>query len=215
MKFKSIHIISMALFLSIGFSQRIMLFTKTNDIFSSSNKFTIKKKKLIFWQDKVVLTTVPIKSLVEVRYAEKSYYSLGQPCIIVGGLAMASAAGASAAGQMTDEYMAIGIGGGLGVYILGKTLNLIGARFGRDIVYQDFDRIDYSTQKLVLESINSTQKLVLKSINLDMEKRSKESQFMYGPEGRKTRFLFFTWKGKKPWKKKYKPKKKIIRFSFF
>lgn len=194
----------MALFLSIGFSQRIMLFTKTNDIFSSSNKFTIKKKKLIFWQDKVVLMTVPIKSLVEVRYAEKSYYSLGKPCTIVGGLAMASAAGASAAGQMTDEYMAIGIGGGLGVYILGKTLNLIGARFGRDIVYQDFDRIDYSIQKLVLESIN-----------LDMEKRSKESQFMYGPEGRKTRFLFFTWKGKKPWKKKYKPKKKIIRFSFF
>ena len=204
MNFKSIHIISMALFLSIGFSQRIMLFTNTNDIFSSSNNFTIKKKKLIFWQDKVVLTTVPIKSLVEVRYAEKSYYSLGQPCTIVGGLAMASAAGASAAGQMTDEYMAIGIGGGLGVYILGKTLNLIGARFGRDIVYQDFDRIDYSTQKLVLESIN-----------LDMEKRSKDSQFMYGPEGRKTRFLFFTWKGKKPWKKKYKPKKKIIRFSFF
>jgi hypothetical protein len=78
------------------------------------------------------------------------------------------------------------------------------ARFGRDIVYQNFDRIDYSTQKLVL-----------KSINLDMEKRSKESQFMYGSEGRKTRFLFFTWKGKKPWKKKYKPKKKIIRFSFF
>ena len=140
--------ISMALFLSIGFSQRIMLFTKTNDIFSSSNKFTIKKKKLIFWQDKVVLTTVPIKSLVEVRYAEKSYYSLGKPCTIVGGLAMASAAGASAAGQMTDEYM-IGIGGGLGVYILGKTLNLIGARFGRDIVYQNFDRIDYSTQKLI------------------------------------------------------------------
>ena len=204
MKFKSIHIISMALFLSIGFSQRIMLFTKTNDIFSSSNKFAIKKKKFIFWQDKVVLMTVPIKSLVEVRYAEKSYYSLGKPCTIVGGLAMASAAGASAAGQMTDEYMAIGIGGGLGVYILGKTLNLIGARFGRDIVYQNFDRIDYSTQKLVLESIN-----------LDMEKRSKESQFMYGPEGRKTRFLFFTWKGKKPWKKKYKPKKKIIRFSFF
>ena len=96
MKFKSIHMISMALFLSIGFSQRIMLFTKTNDIFSSSNKFTIKKKKLIFWQDKVVLTTVPIKSLVEVRYAEKSYYSLGKPCTIVGGLAMASAAGASA-----------------------------------------------------------------------------------------------------------------------
>ena len=204
MKFKSIHIISMALSLSIGFSQRIMLFTKTNDIFSSSNKFTIKKKKLIFWQDKVVLMTVPIKSLVEVRYAEKSYYSLGKPCTIVGGLAMASAAGASAAGQMTDEYMAIGIGGGLGVYILGKTLNLIGARFGRDIVYQDFDRIDYSIQKLVLESIN-----------LDMEKRSKESQFMFGPEGRKTRFLFFTWKGKKPWKKKYKPKRKIIRFSFF
>ena len=148
--------------------------------------------------------TVPIKSLVEVRYAEKSYYFLGKPCTFVGALVMASAAGASAAGQMTDEYMAIGVGGGFAIYLLGKTLNLIGARFGRDIVYQDFDRIDYSIQKLVLESIN-----------LDMEKRGKESQFMYGPEGQRTRFLFFTWKGKKPWKKKYKPKKKIVRFSFF
>ena len=204
MNFKSIHIIALVLILSVGFPQRIMLFTKTNDIFTSSNNFTIKKKKLIFWQDKVVLMTVPIKSLVEVRYAEKSYYSLGKPCTFVGSLIMASAAGASAAGQMTDEYMVIGVGGGFTIYLLGKTLNLIGARFGRDIVYQDFDRINYSIQKLVLESIN-----------LDMEKRGRESQFMYGPEGRRTRFLFFTWEGKKPWKKKYKPKKKIVRFSFF
>ena len=197
MNFKSIHIISMALFLSIGFSQRIMLFTKTNDIFSSSNNFTIKKKKLIFWQDKVVLTTVPIKSLVEVRYAEKSYYSLGQPCTIVGGLAMASAAGASAAGQMTDEYMAIGIGGGLGIYILGKTLNLIGARFGRDIVYQDFDRIDYSTQKLVLESIN-----------LDMEKRSKEANLCMVRRGGKRGFCFSHGKGKNHGRKNINRKRK-------
>ncbi|MBT3998955.1 MAG: hypothetical protein HOF03_03395 [Candidatus Marinimicrobia bacterium] len=193
-----------SLFLSVGFSQRVMLFTKTNDIFTSSNKFTIKNKRIVFWQDKVVLMTVPIKSLVEVRYAEKSYFSMGNPCIVLGTLGIASTMGASAAGQLTSEYMAIGAGGGLLIYLMGKTLNLIGARFGRDIVYEDFDRMVYNTQKLILESIN-----------LDMEKRSKESQFMYGPEGRKTRFLFFTWEGKKPWKKKYKPKRKIIRFSFF
>jgi len=204
MNFRVIHTIALALFLSFGFSQRIMLFTKTNDIFTSSNNFTIKKKKVIFWQDKVVLMTVPIRNLVEVRYAEKSYYSLGKPCTVLGTLAMASTAGASIAGQMTNEMMLYGVGGGLAIYLMGKTLNLIGARFGRDVVYKDFDRLDYGTQKLVLESIN-----------LDLEKRGKESEFMYGPEGRKTRFLFFTWEGKKPWKKRYKPKRKIIRFSFF
>ena len=189
MRFKLIQILIISLFLSVGFSQRVMLFTKTNDIFTSSNKFTIKNKRIVFWQDKVVLMTVPIKSLVEVRYAEKSYFSMGNPCIVLGTLGIASTMGASAAGQLTSEYMAIGAGGGLLIYLMGKTLNLIGARFGRDIVYEDFDRMVYNTQKLILESIN-----------LDMEKRSKESQFMYGPEGRKTRFLFFTWEGKKPWR---------------
>ena len=204
MKFRMIHISALALLLSLGFSQRIMLFTKTNDIFTSSNNFTIKKKKVIFWQDKVVLMTVPIRNLVEVRYAEESYYTLGTPCTFIGALSMAASLGASISGQMTNELMYYGVGGGLTIYLLGKTLNLIGARFGRDIVYQDFDRIDFDTQKLVLESIG-----------LDMRKRDKQSEFMYHPEGRKTRFLFFTWDGRNPFKKKYKPKRKIVRFSFF
>lgn len=152
----------------------------------------------------VVLMTVPIKSLVEVRYAEKSYFSLGRPCTFIGTLAMASAAGASTTGQMTNEVLAIGIGGGLAIYLLGKTLNLIGARFGRDIIYHDFNLMGYSTQKLVLESIS-----------LDMGNRGTESKFIYGTEGRKSRFLFFTWEGKSLFKKKHKPKKKIARFSFF
>ena len=55
------------------FSQRIQLFTKADDIFTSSNRFTVKNTKVIFWEDKVVLMTVPIRNLVEVRYAETSY----------------------------------------------------------------------------------------------------------------------------------------------
>ncbi len=204
MKFRMIHIIAFALFLSSGFSQRIMLFTKTNDIFTSSNNFTIKKKKVIFWQEKVVLMAVPIRSLVEVRYAEKSYHSLGTPFTFIGALSMAASLGASVSGQMTNELMLYGVGGGITIYLLGKTLNLIGARFGRDIVYQDFDRLDFNTQKLVLESIG-----------LDMRKRDKQSEFMYGSEGRRTRLLFFTWEGRNILKKRYKPKRKIVRFSFF
>ena len=46
------------------------------------------------------------------------------------------------------------------------------------------------------------------------QKKEKQSEFMYGPEGRK-KGLKFSWEGKKPWKSKYKPKRKIIRFSFF
>ena len=196
------------LLFSFGISQRVQLFTKTDDIFTSANHFTIKNKRVIFWEDKVVLMTVPVKNLVEVRYAEKSYAYVGTPCVFIGSLAMASIAGLAVAGQINTAYasneeLMIGLGGGLAFYLLGKVLKLIGARFGSDIVYEHFDHLDGSTKQLILESIT-----------LDMQKKGKQSEFMYGPEGRKTG-LKLSWEGKKPWKKKYKPKRKIIRFSFF
>ena len=45
----------------------------------------------------------------------------------------------------------------------------------RDIVYKDFDHLDVTTKKLILESIS-----------LDMQKKEKESRFVYGPEGKRT-----------------------------
>ena len=189
-------------------AQRIQLFTKTEDIFTSSNNFTIKNRKVIFWENKIVLMTVPIKNLVEVRYAEKSYSYVGTPCVFIGTLMLAATAGLGVAGHLEEAYVSekellAGVGGGISLYLIGKLLRLIGARFGSDIVYEDFDRLDRSTKKLILESIS-----------LDMQKKEKQSEFMYGPEGKK-KGLKLSWEGKKPWKKKYKPKRKIIRFSFF
>ena len=189
-------------------AQRIQLFTKTEDIFTSSNNFTIKNRKVIFWENKIVLMTVPIKNLVEVRYAEKSYSYVGTPCVFIGTLILAATAGLGVAGHLEEAYVSekellAGVGGGISLYLVGKLLRLIGARFGSDIVYEDFDRLDRSTKKLILESIS-----------LDMQKKEKQSEFMYGPEGKK-KGLKLSWEGKKPWKKKYKPKRKIIRFSFF
>ncbi len=202
------YLLLLQLLFSIVHAQRIQLFTRTDDIFSSSNHFTLKNRKVIFWEDEVVLMTVPIKNLVEVRYAEKSYSYIGTPCIFLGSLMLAATAGLGASGHLekayvSDEELLIGVGGGLSIYLLGKLLKLIGARFGSDIIYEDFDRLDRSTKNLILESIS-----------LDMQKQEKQSQFMHGPEGRK-RGLRLSWEGKKPWKKKYKPKRKIIRFSFF
>ncbi len=202
------YLLLLQLLLSIVHAQRIQLFTRTDDIFTSSNHFTLKNRKVIFWEDEVVLMTVPIKNLVEVRYAEKSYSYVGTPCIFLGSLMLAATAGLGASGHLekayvSDEELLIGVGGGLSIYLLGKLLKLIGARFGSDIIYEDFDRLDRSTKNLILESIS-----------LDMQKQEKQSQFMHGPEGRK-RGLRLSWEGKKPWKKKYKPKRKIIRFSFF
>ena len=202
------YLLLLQLLLSIVHAQRIQLFTRTDDIFTSSNHFTLKNRKVIFWEDEVVLMTVPIKNLVEVRYAEKSYSYIGTPCIFLGSLMLAATAGLGASGHLekayvSDEELLIGVGGGLSIYLLGKLLKLIGARFGSDIIYEDFDRLDRSTKNLILESIS-----------LDMQKQEKQSQFMHGPEGRK-RGLRLSWEGKKPWKKKYKPKRKIIRFSFF
>jgi hypothetical protein len=202
------YLLLLQLLFSIVHAQRIQLFTRTDDIFSSSNHFTLKNRKVIFWEDDIVLMTVPIKNLVEVRYAEKSYSYIGTPCIFLGSLMLAATAGLGASGHLeksyvSDEELLIGVGGGLSIYFLGKLLKLIGARFGSDIIYEDFDRLDRSTKNLILESIS-----------LDMQKQEKQSQFMHGPEGRK-RGLRLSWEGKKPWKKKYKPKRKIIRFSFF
>jgi len=202
-----IYSILFTILISVGHAQRVMLITKTNDMYSSSNDYTVNKKNITFWDGELVLMTVPINSLVEVRYAEKSYFHVGTPCVWMGLLGMASGVSVSAAGQFSDDILLYAGGGGLLVYLFGKTLNFIGAKFGRDIVYQDFDRLDLTTKKLIL-----------KTVNLDMKRRKNEmdhEEFMYGPEGKRDRLLFFTWEGKKPWKKKYKPKKKIVRFSWF
>ena len=202
------HLLIIQILFSFIFAQRVQLFTKTDDIFSSSNHFTLKNRKVVFWEDKVVLMTVPIKNLVEVRYAEKSYSYIGTPCVFIGSLMLAITAGISVAGQLEEAYVTeqellYGVGGGISIYLLGKLLKLIGARFGSDIIYEDFDRLDRSTKNLILESIS-----------LDIQRKEKQSEFMYGPEGRKEG-LKFSWEGKKPWKTKYKPKRKIIRFSLF
>ncbi len=186
----------------------MQLFTNSNDIFTSSNFFSIVDREVIFMDDEVVLMTVPVKNLVEVRYAEKSYKYCGSPFILFGTLILASTAGLGAAGQLGTAYLniedlGIGIGSGISIYYFGKLLKTIGMRFGRDIIYEDFDRLSISTKKLILESIS-----------LDMQKKEKESRFMPGPEGR-LEGLKLSWEGKKPWKSKYKPKKKIVRFSFF
>jgi len=207
------YLIVLTLLCTFLYSQRIQLFTKADDIFTSSNQFTVKNRKVIFWEDKVVLMTVPIQNLVEVRYAETSYSYLGKPFVFFGSVILATTAGLGVAGNLQsldfnnddaydDELLAI-LGVGFVSYFSGKFLNIIGARFGRDIVYKDFDHLDDTTKKLVLESIG-----------LDMQKKEKESRFVYGPEGKRTD-LRLSWEGKRPWKKKYKPKKKIIRFSFF
>ena len=80
------YLIILQLFLSIGQAQRIQLFTRTDDIFTSSNHFTLKNRKVVFWEDEIVLMTVPIKNLVEVRYSEKSYSYVGTPCVFLGSL---------------------------------------------------------------------------------------------------------------------------------
>ena len=202
------YLLILQVLLSISQAQRIQLFTRTDDIFTSANRFTLKNKKVVFWEDDLVLMTVPIKNLVEVRYSEKSYSYIGTPCIFLGTLSLAVTAGLGAAGHLdksyvSDQELLMGIGGGVSLYLIGRLLKMLGGRFGSDIVYEDFDRLDKSTKKLILESIS-----------LDMQEKEKQSEFMYGPEGRK-RGLKFSWDGKKPFKSKYRPKRKIIRFSFF
>ncbi len=202
------YLLIIQLLFSILQAQRIQLFTNTNDIFTSANRFTLKNKKVVFWEDNLVLMTVPLKSLVEVRYAEKSYSYVGTPCVFLGASMLAAVVGLGIAGHLEKDVLTpqernLVLGGGISLYFLGKLLKLIGARFGSDIIYRDFDRLDKSTKKLILESIS-----------LDMQKKEKESEFMYGPEGKK-QGLKFTWDGKKFSRSKYKPKRKIIRFSFF
>ncbi len=194
---------------SAGYSQRVQLFTKANDVFTSSNQFKVKSKEVIFVEDDgVVLMTVPIKNLVEVRYSEKSYRYCGTPFVFLGSITLAATAGLGAAGRLNTAFgnsqgILIGVGAGASLFYFGKLLRLIGFRFGRDIIYEDFDRLSSSTKRLILESIS-----------LDVQKKNKESKFMPGPEGR-LEGIKLSWEGKKPWKTKYKPKKKIVRFSFF
>ena len=73
------YLIILQILLPVVQAQRIQLFTRTDDIFTSANHFTLKNRKVVFWEDDLVLMTVPIKNLVEVRYSEKSYSYVGTP----------------------------------------------------------------------------------------------------------------------------------------
>ena len=97
--------------------------------------------------------TVPIKNLVEVRYVEKSYSYIGAPCVYIGSISLAAAAAAAVAGHLEaldlkQEQLIGVVGGGIVIYYFGKLLKLLGGRFGNDIVYEDFDRLDRSTKKI-------------------------------------------------------------------
>ena len=187
------------------FGQKILLYTENNDVFASGNPFTIEEDNVVFWQGDLILMTIPIKSLEEIRYAEKSYKPAGIPCVLFGKFLMATVFGASVVGQ--PDYTVAGLSMGLAFYLTGKGLNYFGAKFGRDIIYYDINQLDLSARKMILSSIS-----------MDLEKRKKHnyrSEFHYGPEGRKKTFLGLSWDGKKPWKNRKKVKKKILRFSFF
>ena len=97
---KTKYLIILYLFNAIIFSQRIQLFTMAEDIFTSSNRFTVKNTKVIFWEDKVVLMTVPIKNLVEVRYAETSYSYIGKPFVFSGSVVLGILAGLGITGNL-------------------------------------------------------------------------------------------------------------------
>ena len=79
--------------------------------------------------------TIPIISLKEIRYAEKSYKPAGVPCVMFGKFLMATVLGASVAGQ--PDYTFSGLSAGLAFYLTGKGLNFFGAKFGRDVIYYD------------------------------------------------------------------------------
>jgi len=190
---------------SNSFGQKILLYTENDDIFASANPFTIEDDNVVFWQRDLVLMTIPISSLDEIRYAEKSYKPAGIPCVLFGKFLMAAVLGASVAGQ--PDYTVTGISLGLTFYVIGRGMNYLGAKFGRDVIYYDIQKLDLSSRKMILSTIS-----------LDLEKRKTQnyrSEFHYGPEGKKKNLLGLSWDGKKPWKKRKKPKKKILRFSFF
>ena len=195
------------LFISIGLGQKVILFTNAGDVIASSKEFTVEDEDVIFWDKDVILLTQPIHSITEIRYAQKTYKLAGMPCVIMGKLAMVSSMGAATIGQ--SDYLFVGVGGGLVIYLLGKTMNLFGAKFGRDIIYYELDDTGSNTQKLILESIS-----------LDMKKRKNQkykSEFQYSPDGKKKHLFGLSWEGRNPWKSdnKNKRKNKILRFSFW
>tara|TARA_Y100001970_G_scaffold97303_1_gene122516 strand:- start:2848 stop:3465 length:618 start_codon:yes stop_codon:yes gene_type:complete len=186
-------------------AQKVILYTENDDVFSSANPFTIEDNNIVFWKEDLVLMTIPIGSINEIRYAEKSYRPAGSPIVFIGKFLITVFLGSAVAGQ--PDYVVPGISLGLGFYLIGKSLNILGAKFGRDVIYYDIVELDEPTRIMIL-----------KSISMDLEKRKKSndrSEFHYGPEGKKKNLFGFAWDGKKPWgKSKKKPKKKILRFSF-
>ena len=80
-------------------------------MFASGNPFTIEDESVVFWQEELIIMTIPIASLNEIRYAEKSYKPAGVPFVMLGKFIAATVIGASVAGQ--PDYAVPGITVGL------------------------------------------------------------------------------------------------------
>ncbi len=204
---KLFTILIILIFISIGLGQKVILFTDTGDVISSLNDFTVEGEDIVFWDNGVILFTQSIHSITDIRYAQKTYKLAGMPCVIMGKLAMASSVGVATIGQF--DYLFIGVGGGLVIYLLGKIMNLFGAKIGRDKIYYNLNYIGFNTQKLILESI---------SLDIKKQKNPKnKSEFQYSPNGKKKHLFGLSWEGRNPLKsnKKNKRKNKFLRFSFW
>ena len=115
--------------------------------------------------------TVPIKNLVEVRYSEKSYRYCGTPFVFMGSITLAATAGLEPYKSIKYSFWKFTgyfnwCWSRASLFYFGKLLRLIGFRFGRDIIYEDFDRLSRSTKKLILESISLDVQKKIKKVSL-------------------------------------------------
>ena len=152
MIFKLIPFILFFFSLSHVNGQKIILYTENDDVFASANPFTIEDNNIIFWKEDLVIMTIPVSSLNEIRYAEKSYKPAGSPIVFVGKFFITVFLGSAVAGQ--PDYVAPGISFGVGLYVIGKCLNFLGAKFGRDVIYYDILELDDPTRIMILKSFN-------------------------------------------------------------
>ena len=91
------------------------------------------------------------------------------------GTLMLAMAGLGAADHLEESYVSeqelmLGVGGGISLYLIGKLLKLIGARFGSDIIYE------FRSLRSILKN------LILESISLDMQKKKNKVSLCMDPK---------------------------------
>ena len=148
---KTFSIILLFIFYSLISAQSVSIYPKKGKKIKLNNVFDIESGSIIVKDSILIKNIIPLKSIDKLKYAQKSYKSIGNIFLIPGQWILNGSLLMAVVGKPTLFYQYGGIGSVL--LCTGIVLNNIGARFGRNVIHYNFKDLNYINRELIFKSV--------------------------------------------------------------